>query len=63
MYPTANVEHLSSVTVTVTADDSDDMKIYRFDRESSMDWYTGISWSTATAPGSSYRVQDEVLAA
>ncbi|WP_143022812.1 hypothetical protein [Lentzea jiangxiensis] len=60
MHPTANVEHLPSSVVT--ADDSDDMKIYQFDREASMDWFIGVGW-TATAPGSAYRVQDEVLAA
>lgn len=59
MYPTATVERLSSVTAT---DDSDDMKIYQFDREASMDWFIGIGW-THTAPGSIYRVHDEVLAA
>ena len=58
MYPTVTVEHLSSVPV---ADDSDDMKIYEFDRETTVDF--GSGW-TATMPGGrSFVRYEEVLAA
>ncbi|MGW6932587.1 hypothetical protein ACWGE0_21205 [Lentzea sp. NPDC054927] len=59
MYPTVTVEHLASVP---TADDSDDMKIYEFDREVTTGFFTG-SW-TATMPGGrSFVRHEEVLAA
>lgn len=59
MYPTVTVEHLSSVS---TAEgDSDDMKIYRFDRESSADFTVDYAW-TICRPGTSC-LNDEVLAA
>ena len=58
MYPTVTVEHLSSVPFT---DDSDDMKIYEFDRETTVDFTGG--W-TATMPGGrSFVRYEEVLAA
>ena len=60
MYPTVTVEHLASVTTTT--DDSDDMKIYQFDREASMDW-TWIIADCWTSPGTRFKPQDEVLAA
>jgi hypothetical protein len=60
MYPTITVEHLASVTTSIG--DSDDMKIYEFDREASMDWWiiynTGVCGS-----GRPYAVHEEVLAA
>ncbi|SEQ66029.1 hypothetical protein SAMN05216188_104209 [Lentzea xinjiangensis] len=59
MFPTATLERLTPASAT--ADDSDDMKIYQFDREASMDWFTGIIWTTCS-PGT-YRATDEVLAA
>ncbi|MDX8029458.1 hypothetical protein SK803_04515 [Lentzea sp. BCCO 10_0856] len=61
MYPTVTVEHLSSVTTAI--DDSDDMRIYQFDREVTSDWTwiaTGCGW---TSPGTRFEVQEEVLAA
>ena len=60
MYPTVTVEHLASVTTGT--DDSDDMKIYEFDREASMDW-TWIIADCWTSPGTRFKPQDEVLAA
>jgi len=54
------VQHLASVP-SIT-DDSDDMKIYQFDREASMDWW--IIYNSGTcSPGSEYQAHDEVLAA
>jgi hypothetical protein len=64
MYPTVTVEHLSSVTTAT--DDSDDMKIYQFDREASMDYYVftyGCCSGTSCIIGSGYTSYDEVLAA
>lgn len=61
MYPTVTVEHLASVTTA--ADDSDDMKIYEFDREPSMDWWWIVSSCGTTSPGNGYRPSAEVLAA
>jgi len=63
MYPTVTVEHLASVTTT---DDSDDMKIYQFDREASMDCYVYTFASCSSHDciiGSRYVAYDEVLAA
>ncbi|WP_434448482.1 hypothetical protein [Lentzea sp. E54] len=62
MYPTATVERLSSITAT---DDSDDMKIYQFDREASMDVIVATWWcsSGGSIIGSHYTAYDEVLAA
>lgn len=63
MYPTVTVAHLASVsTTTDDSDDSDDMKIYQFDRETSMDW-TWIIADCWTSPGTRFKPQDEVLAA
>ncbi len=64
MFPTVTVEHLASVPAT---DDSDDMKIYQFDREASMDFYT-LTYSCCCSSGGSiigsrYTAYDEVLAA
>lgn len=60
MYPTVTVEHLASVPTV--ADDSDDLKIYEFDRAASMD-VIAAAW-TATMPGSrSFVRYEEVLAA
>lgn len=59
MYPTVTVEHLASVT---TADDSDDMKIYEFDREASTDWRVALGW-TMSPPSNPYVTLDDVLAA
>lgn len=64
MYPTGTVEHLSSVTTA--KDDSDDMKIYQFDREASMDYYVftyGCCSGGQCIVGSRYTSYDEVLAA
>ena len=64
MHPTATVEHLSSVTTA--NDDSDDMKIYQFDREASMDYYIFTYGSCSGGNcivGPSYQSYDEVLAA
>lgn len=62
MYPTVTVAHLASVSTTT--DDSDDMKIYQFDREASMDWTWIISSCCGTtSPGHIYQASDEVLAA
>lgn len=60
MSPTVTVEHLASVT---TADDSDDMKIYQFDREASMDVIVRDYWCTDCIVGPRYAAYDEVLAA
>ncbi|MEU3647186.1 hypothetical protein AB0E59_27655 [Lentzea sp. NPDC034063] len=60
MYPTVTVEHLSSVPTAT--DDSDDMKIYQFDREASMDWWI-IYASGTCSPGSCYKAEEAVLAA
>ncbi len=60
MYPTVTVEHLASVTTAI--DDSDDMKIYEFDREVSMDWWIVLSCGT-TSPGGRFQHTEEVLAA
>ncbi|MFS8100143.1 hypothetical protein LFM09_23720 [Lentzea alba] len=60
MYPTVTVEHLAAVTTDI--DESDDMKIYQFDREASMDW-TLIFNSGFCAPGKCYQADEEVLAA
>ena len=61
MYPTVTVEHLA--TVTTTHDDSDDMKIYEFDREPR----NGVTITTrpcvGTSPGGWYSTYDDVLAA
>lgn len=59
MYPTVTVEHLSSVTTA--HDDSDDMKIYRFDREASADFTVDFAW-TSCRPGT-FCSTDEALAA
>ncbi|HEX8865589.1 MAG TPA: hypothetical protein VF821_08025, partial [Lentzea sp.] len=60
MYPTVTVEHLSSVATAT--DDSDDMKIYEFDRDASTDLLTGTIW-TQTMPGGRLVGFEEVLAA
>ncbi|MEV6717347.1 hypothetical protein AB0M48_35550 [Lentzea sp. NPDC051208] len=59
MYPTVTVEHLSSVTTTL--DDSDDMKIYQFDREASADFAIDFAW-TSCRPGT-FCESTEALAA
>jgi hypothetical protein len=59
MYPTATVEHLSSVTTA--KDDSEDMRIYRFDREASADFTVDFAW-TSCRPGT-FCASDEALAA
>jgi hypothetical protein len=61
MYPTVTVERLASVTTAT--DDSDDMTIYEFDREPSMDVWWIFTCGGGTAPGSRYRPSSEVLAA
>ncbi|MET9628464.1 hypothetical protein ABZX92_13455 [Lentzea sp. NPDC006480] len=61
MYPTVTVEHLASVPTA--ADESDDMKIYEFDRDASMDWTWISGCVTNTMPGRPYVAHDEVLAA
>lgn len=61
MFPTVTVEHLASVPTT---DDSDDMKIYQFDREASMDVIILNCWCSGDCIiGSRYTANDEVLAA
>ncbi|RAS63064.1 hypothetical protein C8D87_107213 [Lentzea atacamensis] len=61
MHPTFPLDHLASVTAMSNADGAiDDMKIYEFDREASMDLF--IAW-THTAPGRPLVAFDEVLAA
>lgn len=60
MYPTVTVEHLASVSA---ADDSDDMKIYEFDREATLDIFIGGSGWTNTMPGNPFVKYEEVLAA
>ncbi|HEX7301691.1 hypothetical protein [Lentzea sp.] len=54
------VQHLTSVPTI--SDDADDMKIYQFDREASMDWWI-VYASGICGSGSSYLADDEVLAA
>ncbi|MFD5831045.1 hypothetical protein [Lentzea sp. NPDC060358] len=54
------VQHLTSVPTI--SDDADDMKIYQFDREASMDWWWIYNTGTCS-PGSEYQALDEVLAA
>ncbi|WP_154697003.1 hypothetical protein [Lentzea guizhouensis] len=63
MSATVTVEHLASVTTAI--DDSDDMKIYQFDREASMDVIFATWWCSGSGSviGSSYTAHDEVLAA
>jgi hypothetical protein len=62
MYPTVTVEHLALVTTAI--DDSDDMKIYQFDREATADWTTWIVPSCGfTMPGGRFQQTEEVLAA
>ncbi|MEU7480433.1 hypothetical protein AB0A63_30960 [Lentzea sp. NPDC042327] len=62
MSATATVEHLASVSPAT--DDSDDMKIYQFDREASMDIIIWSCCSSGTCVvGSQYTAYDEVLAA
>jgi len=63
MYPTVTVEHLASVATAT--DDSDDMKIYQFDREASMDviLYSYFCSGGGCVVGSRYTTYDEVLAA
>ncbi|WP_330270087.1 hypothetical protein OG205_22530 [Lentzea sp. NBC_00516] len=61
MYPTVTVEHLSSVPTAT--DDSDDMKIYQFDREASMDWTWIIGSTGWTTPGDRFQAHEDVLAA
>ncbi len=62
MYPTVTVEHLSSVTTTI--DDSDDMKIYQFDREARMGGDGVIVGCCCDCIiGSGYQSYDGVLAA
>lgn len=61
MYPTVTVAHLASVSTTT--DDSDDMKIYQFDREASMDVIVRDYWCTDCIIGPKYTAHDEVLAA
>jgi hypothetical protein len=63
MSPTVTVEHLASVTTAT--DDSDDMKIYQFDREASMDVIIFPMWTSGGGCiiGSGYAAYDEVLAA
>ena len=61
MYPTVTVEHLASVTTVI--DDSDDMKIYQFEREATADWTWIVSSCGWTSPGGRFEVQEEVLAA
>ncbi|KJK53416.1 hypothetical protein UK23_00395 [Lentzea aerocolonigenes] len=60
MYPTVTVEHLASVATAT--DDSDDMKIYEFDHDASIDILIGVPWSS-TSPGGSVVRFEEVLAA
>lgn len=60
MHPTSPVAHLHSVTTVDNTDD--DMKIYEFDREASMDLFIGVPWSN-TAPGWPFVAFDDVLAA
>ncbi|WP_285647183.1 hypothetical protein [Lentzea sp. NBRC 102530] len=52
---------MSSVTTAI--DDSDDMKIYQFDREASMDFLFPWGWCTTTGSGKGCVAYDEVLAA
>lgn len=63
MYPTVTVEHLASVTSAI--DDSDDMKIYEFDREVSSDVFVYLCTGgcTGTGTGLQYLAHEEVLAA
>lgn len=61
MSPTVTVEHLASVT-TVSGD-FDDMKIYQFDREASMDGVVPDYWCTDCIVGPRHAAYDEVLAA
>jgi hypothetical protein len=61
MSPTVTVEHLASVTTAT--DDSDDMKIYEFDREARADWTWIIYNSGTCSPGSRFQAHEEVLAA
>ncbi|NGY62824.1 hypothetical protein G7043_28290 [Lentzea sp. NEAU-D13] len=58
MYPTVTVEHLASVSAT---DASDDLKIYEFDRETTVDF--GSGWSATMPGGRSFVRYEEVLAA
>ncbi len=61
MYPTVTVAHLASVSTTT--DDSDDMKIYQFDREASMDWWIIYNCGICSGPTLPNSVHEEVLAA
>jgi hypothetical protein len=61
MYPTVTVEHLA--LVTTATDDSDDMKIYQFDREATSDWTWIVSSCGFTMPGGRFQHTEEVLAA
>lgn len=63
MYPTVTVEHLASVTTAT--DDSDDMKIYEFDRESTMNGGGVIILACCCdcVIGSGYGAFEDVLAA
>jgi hypothetical protein len=62
MYPTVTVEHLSSVPTAT--DDSDDMKIYQFDREASRDWWWIVTSCGGTCViGPNYADYEDVLAA
>ncbi|MFD9702315.1 hypothetical protein [Lentzea sp. NPDC059081] len=56
------VQHLASVPSV--SDEADDMKIYQFDREASMDWWWIVSSCGGNcSPGSEYQPYDEILAA
>lgn len=61
MYPTVTVEHLASVSATDATDASDDLKIYEFDRETTVDF--GSGWSATMPGGRSFVRYEEVLAA
>lgn len=62
MSPTVTVAHLASVTTAT--DDSDDMKIYEFDREASMGNDGGmIPICCDCIIGSRYTAYEDVLAA
>ncbi len=62
MSPTVTVAHLASVTTAT--DDSDDMKIYEFDRDAVLNGGGVITACCCDCViGSSYTAYDDVLAA
>ena len=63
MSPTVTVAHLASVTTAT--DDSDDMKIYEFDRDAILSGGDGVIGGCCCdcTIGSVYTAYDEVLAA